>query len=43
MSESEQKQKDAPFQPTVGPRENPPIDEERLKQAHEALAEVLGH
>jgi hypothetical protein len=42
MSESEQRPKQEPLQPTVAPRENPPVDEERLKQAHEALAEVVG-
>jgi hypothetical protein len=43
MSESEQHPDESPFQPTVEPRENPPIDEERLKQAQAAWAEVSGH
>jgi hypothetical protein len=43
MSESEQRSKNEPRQPTVAPRLNPPIDEERLKQAQQALAEVCGH
>ena len=42
MSESEQRPNHEPLQPTVVPRENPPVDEERLKQAQQALAEVVG-
>jgi hypothetical protein len=42
MSDSEQRPKQEPLQPTVRPRDNPPIDEERLKQAQQALAEVVG-
>jgi hypothetical protein len=40
---SESGTQETPIQPTVEPRDNPPIDEKRLKQAQEALAEVSGH
>lgn len=35
--------KDTPIKDRTQPRENPPVDEERVEQARRAMAEISGH